>query len=107
MRKQRLRIGGTRHRHRARYFRVEYEPINRIAVFDRDGWKCQICGRPTPRSLIGTQKPRAPELDHRVPMSRGGGHIYANVQTACHACNAWKGARHVVGQLPLMENPTP
>ena len=27
---------------------VYYEPVNRIKVFDRDGWCCQVCGARAP-----------------------------------------------------------
>jgi 5-methylcytosine-specific restriction endonuclease McrA len=88
-------------RKRALKYGAEYEPVNRIKVFHRDGWKCQICGKATPRSRIGTMAPNAPELDHRVPISKRGGHTYANVQCACRKCNIAKGNRSSVGQLPL------
>lgn len=88
-------------RHRARRAGVAYEPVNPISVFERDGWRCQICGKDTPRARRGTNYPNAPELDHRVPIAKGGPHLYANVQCACRACNGAKGARLIVGQLPL------
>lgn len=67
--------------------------ITRRAVFDRAGWTCQICGKPTPETLNSTTDPRAPELDHVVPLAAGGGHVWANVQCACRQCNHDKGAR--------------
>lgn len=76
---------------RARKWGAACEPVNRIAVFNRDGWRCTYCGRETPRDLLGTREDRAPELDHRVPMALGGGHVEANVQLACRRCNARKG----------------
>lgn len=78
---------GNNHRKRARAFGVHYESINKQKVFDRDGWRCQICGANTPKSRMGTYKLNAPELDHRVPMSKGGDHIWSNVQCACRDCN--------------------
>lgn len=90
-----------KHRHRARRFGVQYEAINPIAVFQRDGWKCQVCGTATPKRLRGTNNDRAPELDHRIPMSRGGGHVWSNVQCCCRRCNIRKGADLVLGQANL------
>ncbi|MBS1984806.1 MAG: HNH endonuclease [Bdellovibrionales bacterium] len=81
-----------KHRDRARKFGVAYEPINPIEIFVRDGWECQMCGRPTPALLRGTYDPSSPELDHIVPMSRGGSHTRENVQCLCRACNHAKGA---------------
>lgn len=75
--------------------------VDPIQVFDRDGWRCQICGKPTPKSKRGSFKPRAPELDHRIPLAMGGSHTYANVQCACRECNQSKGGKMVIGQLPM------
>lgn len=96
---------GKNHRKRARHFKVTYEPVNRLRVFERDGWKCQVCGRKTPKRLMGTCEPSAPELDHRVPMVMGGGHTWDNVQCACRACNGAKGGTAIKGQMPLFANP--
>lgn len=74
--------------------------IDPIAVFDRDGWKCQLCGERTPRRLRGTTQDRAPELDHVLPLALGGQHTWGNVQCACRACNLAKGATPL-GQMGL------
>jgi len=82
---------GSTHRRRARGFGVAYEVVNPLRVFERDAWRCQECGCKTPRSLRGTTNPRAPELDHIQPMSRGGSHTYRNTRCTCRACNGRKG----------------
>lgn len=92
-----------KNKERADRFGVLYEYINVFRVFDRDGWRCQICGKKTPKKNRGTCYSNAPELDHRVPMSKGGGHIYENVQCACRKCNGLKSNKHNRGQLPLFE----
>jgi len=69
------------------------EAIDPIKVFDRDGWKCKLCGVDTPRSLRGKTSSRSPELDHVIPLSRGGTHTWGNVQCACRKCNGSKGAK--------------
>jgi 5-methylcytosine-specific restriction endonuclease McrA len=66
---------------------VECERVSAKKVFERDGWKCKICGRPTPVEFRGTIGENAPELDHIVPLSKGGGHTYANTQCLCRSCN--------------------
>lgn len=43
--------------------------------------------------LRGTQNDCSPELDHIIPLSRGGHHAHYNIQIACHKCNANKGNR--------------
>ena len=76
------------------------QPVDPNRVFDRDGWRCGLCGGKTVRGRRGTQHDKAPVLDHIVPLSKGGSHTYKNVQCACHACNSRKGAK-VIGQLRL------
>lgn len=51
---------------------------SRKAVFLRDGHACQYCGR------------AAENVDHVVPRSRGGKHVWDNVVAACRRCNARK-----------------
>jgi 5-methylcytosine-specific restriction endonuclease McrA len=77
---------------------IRFDPF---AVFERDGWRCQICGRRTPKAQRGKNKSSSPELDHVVPLSKGGLHSMANTQCACRDCNGWKSDRVVVGQLSL------
>lgn len=85
---------------RAKMRGVNAESVNPLKVFARDGWRCQLCNGATPGRLRGTLEPNAPELDHIVPISKGGSHTYANTQCACRRCNGVKGA-NVVGQLRL------
>ena len=49
------------------------------AVFDRDGWECQICG--DHKSLV---------VDHIIPWSKGGPDEMDNYQTLCAPCNTKK-----------------
>ena len=76
------------HRRRAR---LGSGTVNPFEIFQRDNWLCQICGIATPRELRGTVKKRAPELDHIVPLSRGGDHSPENTRCTCRGCNARKG----------------
>lgn len=97
---RRKRVGGNKHRHRARKYGVTYEPVDPIRVMERDGWRCQECRRSTPKSLRGTFQPRAPEMDHIIPISKGGPHTYLNTRCLCRECNAAK-SDQVGGQLLL------
>jgi len=83
-------IHGSRstHRKRAKYFGVFYEPISRKKVFDRDDWQCNICGIDVIKEPL---KYNSGELDHIVPISKGGSHSYLNVQCLCRRCNNLKG----------------
>lgn len=88
-------------RKRAKLFGVEYEPVKPANVFERDGWRCQICGKQTPKARRGSRYSNAPELDHRIPISKGGPHTYGNTQCACRACNSEKSNRSNTGQIAL------
>lgn len=81
---------GRKIRQRARRYGVRYERFNIVSVFKRDKWTCQLCGVATPRALRGSNDPTAPELDHILPMSRGGDHVRSNVQCLCRSCNGAK-----------------
>lgn len=76
---------------RAREKRLPYQSIDPMKVFERDGWFCQLCGRSTPKEKRGTREPDAPELDHIKPLSKGGYHVWNNVQCLCRQCNQQKG----------------
>lgn len=76
------------------------EIIDPLKVFERDGWRCGICGRKTHKAKRGSHHPRAPELDHIVALANGGTHTWRNVQCSCRECNGRKGATNY-GQIPL------
>ena len=76
---------------RARRYGVLAEPIDPIAIMERDGWRCHICGGIAPRDRRGTMQWDAPELDHIIPLARGGSHAPSNVACAHRACNIAKG----------------
>lgn len=91
---------GRNWRSAARRHGVTYERIDRAKVFARDGWRCQICGRKTLKAN-GVRRLTEATLDHRIPISKGGDHTYANVQCACRSCNEAKGNKQPLGQMPL------
>jgi 5-methylcytosine-specific restriction endonuclease McrA len=67
-----------------RYVRVPYRsraPLSRQGVFSRDGHRCQYCGG------------SAETLDHVVPRSQGGRHVWENLVAACRRCNHTKADR--------------
>lgn len=78
------------HISRAKEHGVQYEKFDPLLVFERDGWVCQICGISTPLSKRGTYDDDAPELDHIIPLSKGGGHLMSNSQCSCKKCNREK-----------------
>ena len=81
------RINRARYRNAKRIGGYGLDPFK---VFERDGWKCHLCGVKTMKSKRGTDHPKAPELDHILPISKGGAHTYANTACSCRACNRTK-----------------
>lgn len=69
------------------------ERVDRDAVFERDGWVCQLCHTPVDRDLVYPD-PMSKSLDHKIPLAVGGGHVENNVQLAHLRCNLAKGAQH-------------
>lgn len=66
------------------------EAMSKFNVLVRDHWICQLCGEETPRELRGMMDPRAPEVDHIIPESRGGSDNESNLRCVCRACNRKK-----------------
>ena len=84
---------------RLRHFvRVPYRELalTRKNILQRDQNSCQYCGYRGDKLSI----------DHVIPRSRGGLHIWENVTTACFPCNLTKGNRTPQEALmPLKANP--
>lgn len=56
----------------------------------RDGWLCHICGGSVSPHLWGLIDPDAPNIDHIIPISRGGSDTAENVKLAHRLCNMRK-----------------
>lgn len=70
--------------------------LSRQAVFYRDGFTCQYCGKETKQLT----------LDHIVPRSRNGAHVWENVVSACIPCNHSKaGLTPVEANMRLRNRP--
>ena len=71
--------------------------LSRRAVFYRDGFRCQYCGMES-KNLT---------LDHIIPRSRKGPHVWENVVSACIPCNHRKaGFTPVEANMRLLTEPT-
>lgn len=75
------------------------ERFSSETIFERDRWRCRICGGRVDKRLKWPHAKSA-SLDHIVPISQGGKHIRSNVQCAHLGCNSRKGAG-MGGQLLL------
>lgn len=85
---------------RARERNLPWESVDPIQVFKRDGWLCHLCGGKTLPSQRGSTHPKAPELDHIVPLAAGGHHTYANTACSHRVCNGRKRAQ--IGGQPSL-----
>ena len=54
----------------------------RFEVFKRDSFTCQYCGKSAPDVVL--------EVDHIIPVSKGGDNDISNLITACFDCNRGK-----------------
>ncbi len=77
-------------RRRARIAERFREKIDPITVFERDNWICYLCKTPTLPDSRGSCHPLAPEVDHILPISKGGIEAYSNVACAHRKCNLKK-----------------
>ncbi len=55
----------------------------RFSIYERDGYRCRRCGISDRYANL--------EIDHIIPISKGGKSTYDNLQTLCHRCNVEKG----------------
>jgi 5-methylcytosine-specific restriction endonuclease McrA len=56
------------------------------AIKTQYGYRCVYCHK----------KPKRLEMDHIIPLSKGGSHTASNIVPACRSCNASKGAGPVL-----------
>lgn len=89
------------HRHRAVKFGCEFDSsITLQKLIKRKGLRCAICGGMcdlNDHSWSEYSGPMYPSIDHIIPMSKGGGHTWDNVQIAHIICNSYKSDK-VVGE---------
>ena len=57
----------------------------RFSIYERDGNRCRKCGKSGWHHDL--------EIDHIIPISKGGKSTYDNLQTLCRECNLEKGSR--------------
>lgn len=63
----------------------------RFQVLQRDNFTCQYCGRSAPSVSL--------EVDHIVPVAKGGTNEMSNLVTACWECNIGKGVQEVTDTM--------
>jgi 5-methylcytosine-specific restriction endonuclease McrA len=51
-------------------------------VFQRDNYQCQSCGKTNQETQLN--------IDHIIPLAKGGSNDISNLQTLCQQCNQKK-----------------
>ena len=87
-------------RRRALEISAYREKVVARRVFERDGYRCHICGKATKRNARVPDH-KAPTLDHIIPLNAGGTHEMSNVATAHFLCNSLKSDKGTGDQLLL------
>jgi 5-methylcytosine-specific restriction endonuclease McrA len=59
----------------------------RYKIFKRDKYRCQVCGKSG--SDLGIEL----QIDHKIPVIRGGTNDITNLWTLCNKCNSGKSAK--------------
>lgn len=81
----------SKDRRRARKKEAFVENVYRKKIYERDKYRCQLrlpgCKGIDRNKVV--PHPKAPTLDHIIPLAQGGTHEPKNCHTACFQCN-WK-----------------
>jgi 5-methylcytosine-specific restriction endonuclease McrA len=80
--------------------KVAHEPYTLAEIADRDRNMCGICRKRVAMKQV-VPHPKAPTIDHVLPLSAGGDDTRANVRLAHFECNWRRGAGGTV-QLALV-----
>jgi hypothetical protein len=76
--------------------RERISPHTRMRILSRDGFRCCFCGSVASAEVVL-------QVDHIVPISRGGSGFDDNLQTLCAECNVGKGTDVVAAAQALLE----
>jgi hypothetical protein len=71
---------------------ITTECIKVAYIYDRDAWRCGVCGKRVDKALTYPH-PMSASLDHIVPLAHSGTHTKANTQLAHLICNVRKSDR--------------
>jgi 5-methylcytosine-specific restriction endonuclease McrA len=78
----------------------------RISIFERDNYECQKCYK----NLINLEEER--RIDHKIPLSKGGGNSVKNLWLLCEDCDKQKKdtideelmQEYIKGKLQYLQN---
>lgn len=86
---ERQRKRRSKRRRRALKLGVPSEPYTLAQIATRDHFRCGLCRKRVAMTQV-VPHPKAPTIDHIVPMAHGGDDTRANVQLAHFLCNSLK-----------------
>lgn len=66
---------------------------------EQDVWSCAYCGAAFGPSVV-------PEVDHVIPLAKGGPHEWANLAPACRECNRAKSDTDITAWLTSLTGDT-
>lgn len=67
----------------------------RFEIFKRDSFTCQYCGKGAPEVIL--------EVDHIMPVSKGGDNDITNLITSCFDCNRGKTAKKLDDNIVMQK----
>jgi 5-methylcytosine-specific restriction endonuclease McrA len=91
----------AKHKYRAKRRNATVEDFLSKEIFERDGYICQLCSCKTRPNFKNSNHPLYPNLDHIIPLSKGGDHSKLNTQCLCRQCNIEKNSTGTGDQLRL------
>jgi 5-methylcytosine-specific restriction endonuclease McrA len=77
-----------------KYERIPLTLSERVFILNRDKKTCRICGRKAPDVSL--------EVDHIIPVDKGGTNDPSNLETLCFDCNRGKSDRILSSELTKM-----
>jgi 5-methylcytosine-specific restriction endonuclease McrA len=86
--------------------RIKLSKAFRTKIFERDNYECQKCSK----NLIQLEDERV--IDHKIPLSKGGGNSISNLWLLCLSCDRAKKdnleddllSEYIKGKLSYLQN---